>query len=118
MDKLAVEGTWLRNAFVTTPISAVSRASILTGMYERTHGYTFQHGPLKQKFLKISYPVKMKENGYYIGFFGKLGVTCNEDRLLFDKADFYINVYQFSLFQPITEISRWHQPDRTVRNRI
>jgi len=38
MDRLAGDGTWFRNAFVTTPISAASRASILTGIYERTHG--------------------------------------------------------------------------------
>ncbi|MBN2632283.1 MAG: sulfatase-like hydrolase/transferase, partial [Bacteroidales bacterium] len=89
MDRLAQEGTWFRNAFVTTPISAASRASILTGMYERTHGYTFQQGPLKERFMKTSYPVIMKENGYHTGFFGKLGVTCNEEALLFDSYDVY-----------------------------
>ena len=42
IDSLAREGVCFRNAFVTTPISAASRASLLTGMYERTHGYTFR----------------------------------------------------------------------------
>ncbi len=89
MDRLAGEGTWFRKAFVTTPISAASRASILTGMYERTHGYTFQQGPLKERFMKLSYPVIMKENGYYTGFFGKLGVTYEGAETLFDRADIY-----------------------------
>ncbi len=42
LDKMAREGVYFKNAFVTTPICAASRASILTGLYERTHGYTFQ----------------------------------------------------------------------------
>jgi arylsulfatase A-like enzyme len=89
MDKLASEGTWFKNAFVTTPISAASRASILTGMYERTHGYTFQQGPLKEPYMQLSYPVILKQNGYNTGFFGKLGVTYKNAEKLFDTADIY-----------------------------
>jgi alpha-L-rhamnosidase len=89
MDRLASEGTWFRNAFVTTPISAASRASILTGLYERTHGYTFQQGPLKEPYMRLSYPVILKLNGYHTGFFGKLGVTYKDAEKLFDKADIY-----------------------------
>jgi arylsulfatase A-like enzyme len=89
MDKLASEGTWFKNAFVTTPISAASRASILTGMYERTHGYTFQQGPLKEPYMQLSYPVILKQNGYNTGFFGKLGVTYKNAENLFDTADIY-----------------------------
>lgn len=89
MDKLAREGTWFKNAFVTTPISAASRASVLTGMYERTHGYTFQQGPLKEPYMQLSYPVILKQNGYNTGFFGKLGVTYKNAEKLFDSADIY-----------------------------
>jgi arylsulfatase A-like enzyme len=89
MDRLASEGTWFKNAFVTTPISAASRASILTGLYERTHGYTFQQGPLKEPYMQISYPVILKKNGYKTGFFGKLGVTYKDAEKLFDEADIY-----------------------------
>ena len=38
MDKLAGQGCYFQNAFVSTPICNASRASILTGLYERTHG--------------------------------------------------------------------------------
>ncbi len=89
MDKLASEGVYFRNAFVTTPICAASRASILTGMYERTHGYTFQQGPLKEAYMQISYPVILKQQGYYTGFFGKLGVTYKDAESLFNEADIY-----------------------------
>jgi len=41
MDKLAGAGLYFKNAFVTTPICAASRASLFTGLYERTHQYTF-----------------------------------------------------------------------------
>ena len=89
LDKLAREGVYFRNAMVTTPISAASRASILTGLYERTHGYTFQQGPLKKPYMDIAYPVLLRENGYYTGFFGKLGVDYKDANKLFDVADIY-----------------------------
>src|SRR6056297_970640 len=38
VDDLAAEGVRFSNAFVTTSICAASRASIFTGLYERTHG--------------------------------------------------------------------------------
>jgi len=89
MDQLAKKGTYFRNTFVTTPICAASRASILTGMYERTHGYTFQQGPLKQPYMQLSYQVILKQQGYYTGFFGKLGVTYKNAVNLFNEADIY-----------------------------
>jgi alpha-L-rhamnosidase len=89
IDGLAREGTWFRKAFVTTPISAASRASILTGMYERTHGYTFEQGPLKEPYMQISYPVILRQQGYHTGFFGKLGVTYPGAEKLFSVADIY-----------------------------
>ena len=89
MDKLAKEGTYFKNAFVTTPICAASRASILTGLYERTHGYTFGQGNIKEPYIQISYPVILKANGYYTGFFGKFGVQYDHAENLFDTADIY-----------------------------
>ena len=89
MDRLARGGIYFKNAFPTTPICAASRASILTGLYERTHGYTFQQGPLKKPYMDISYPVVLKENGYYTGFFGKFGVDYFDAGSLFDRADIY-----------------------------
>lgn len=89
MDRLAMEGVYFENAFVTTPICAASRASILTGLYERTHGYTFQKGNLKKPYMDIAYPVLLRENGYYTGFYGKFGVDYANIEGLFDKAENY-----------------------------
>lgn len=89
MDRLASEGLFFRNAFSSTPISAASRASILTGLYERTHGYTFESGELKERFASLAYPLMLKKRGYYTGFFGKLGVSYKEYKKMFDKVDCY-----------------------------
>lgn len=89
MDRLAAEGVFFENAFVTTPICAASRASILTGTYERTHGYTFGQGEIKQPFIDQSYPALMRNGGYHTGFFGKFGVNYSGFEGLFDMGENY-----------------------------
>ncbi len=89
MDALAVSGTYFKNAFATTPICAASRASILTGLYERTHGYTFQKPILRAPYAEMIYPKIFKDNGYHVGFFGKLGVVMNKPSQYFDESEFY-----------------------------
>ena len=89
MDKLASDGIFFENAFVTTPICAASRASILTGMYERTHGYTFGQGNIKQAYIDQSYPILLKNSGYFTGFFGKFGVNYAGFDQLFDVGESY-----------------------------
>ena len=74
LDALAADGVRFRNAFVTTAICAASRASILTGLYERTHRYTFGTPPIRDEHLDASYPVQLKAAGYRTGFVGKFGV--------------------------------------------
>jgi arylsulfatase A-like enzyme len=89
IDRLASEGIFFENAFVTTPICAASRASILTGTYERTHGYTFGQGEIKQPFIDQSYPAMMRNSGYNTGFFGKFGVNYSGFEELFDIGENY-----------------------------
>lgn len=87
MDDLAGNGIYFENAFVTTPICGASRASILTGMYERTTTYTFQQGTIKDPYINLSYPALMKESDYYTGFFGKFGVAYPKFKELFDTCE-------------------------------
>jgi alpha-L-rhamnosidase len=89
MDKLAKGGAYFRNALVTTPICSASRASILTGLYERTHKYTFQTGDIRKEYMAQSYPQLLNEAGYYTGFFGKFGVNYAAKKNLFDEMDDY-----------------------------
>lgn len=75
MDRLARQGVYFRNAFVTTSICAASRASILTGLYERTHKFTFGTPPIRAADVAISYPALLRRAGYRTGFVGKFGVA-------------------------------------------
>ena len=95
MDKLAEEGVYFRNAFVTTPICAASRASIVLSQYERSHGYTFQQPPVSKKLLEDSYFEQLKQAGYYSGFMGKLGVRF-QDRSDTSMFEVYFPFYMSS----------------------
>ncbi|HCC69813.1 MAG TPA: sulfatase [Bacteroidales bacterium] len=78
MDKLAREGIFFNNAFVTTPVCAASRASLFTGLYERTHDYTFGKPNLDDEYMYESYPYLLRKAGYRTGMIGKFGVKVNE----------------------------------------
>lgn len=89
MDKLAKEGVYFKNATVTTPICAASRATLLSGMQERAHGYNFQTGAIKEEYMQYAYPKVLKEGGYYTAFFGKLGVKYENKEALFNEYEDY-----------------------------
>lgn len=77
VDRLAAQGAYFANAFATTPICAASRASILTGLYRRRHGFTFREPPLRTEFTDISYPRLLRDAGYHTGMIGKLGIDTD-----------------------------------------
>lgn len=89
MDKLARQGSYFKKALVTTPICAASRASILSGMQERSHRYTFQTGNIKQEYMENTYPKVLKNAGYYTGFYGKFGVKYDQNEQLFNEYEDY-----------------------------
>lgn len=74
LDRLAAEGVLFENAFVTTSICCVSRASVLTGQYARRHGVHDFFKPLSEETLDGSVSSVLREHGYYTGFIGKWGV--------------------------------------------
>jgi arylsulfatase A-like enzyme len=74
IDQLASGGVLFRNAFVTTSICAVSRASIFTGQWERRHGiHDFATGLNGAKWAQ-TYVALLRAAGYRVGFIGKFGV--------------------------------------------
>ena len=74
LDSLAAHGTYFSNAYVTTSICAVSRASILTGQYARRHGIWGFSRNFTQEQLDNTYPLLLRQAGYTTGFIGKYGV--------------------------------------------
>lgn len=89
MDQLAQSGTYFKNATVTTPICAASRVSIFTGLYERTHRFTFQTGNVRQEYMDKAYPKLLRDAGYYTGFYGKYGIRYDGQDELFDQHEVY-----------------------------
>jgi arylsulfatase A-like enzyme len=74
LDRLAAEGVRFRNAYVTTSICMVSRASILTGQYMSRHGIRAFGVPIAPAAWATTYPARLRQAGYWTGFVGKYGV--------------------------------------------
>ncbi|MEZ6014560.1 MAG: sulfatase [Planctomycetota bacterium] len=107
MDALAQDGVRFRNAFVTTSICAASRATILTGLYERTHKYTFGTPPMSAADVAASYPAELRRAGYRTGFVGKFGVRAGQGG----------SAVMFDSFAPLSPGPYWKaQPDGTQRH--
>jgi arylsulfatase A-like enzyme len=117
MDRLASEGLRFENAFVTTPICAASRASILTGLVERTHRFTFGTPPLAAEFTDRSYPALLRDAGYYTGFIGKFGVNTElgETETMFDV---YIPLQPAPYLKQLEDGSVRHLTDITADESI
>lgn len=96
MDALAEAGTYFNNAMVTTPICAASRASILTGLYERTHRYDFSSPGIAPEFMEVSYPTLLRKQGYHTAFFGKYGVRYAGLASQFDVYESYDRNTQYN----------------------
>ena len=96
MDKLAKAGTFFKNAMVTTPICAASRASLLTGLYERTHRFNFQTGNIREEYMTNAYPKLLKDAGYQTAFYGKYGVRYDAEKLAFSDYELYDRNNAFS----------------------
>src|SRR4051812_14292748 len=74
IDGLAGRGVMFRNAFVTTSICCVSRASIFSGQYARRHGIEDFKTSFTTDQWSRTYPALLRKAGYQTGFIGKFGV--------------------------------------------
>lgn len=74
LDALAQKGSNLKHAYVTTAICAISRASYLSGQYERRHRIDDFAKSFSDSALQQTYPLLLRSHGYYTGFIGKYGV--------------------------------------------
>ncbi|MDF7824016.1 sulfatase [Pontiellaceae bacterium B12227] len=90
IDQLAADGVRFDNFFCETPICSASRATLLSGLSQRSHGFNFGEPPLPSKYISTSYPAYLKANGYRTGFTGKYGFRYSRN----DKKE------QFDFFKP------------------
>lgn len=86
LDRLAAEGVVFRNAFCTTSICAVSRASFLTGQYASRHGIRGFDTPFSAKAFAETFPALLHKSGYRTAFVGKWGLGGPLPR---DQYDFW-----------------------------
>ena len=69
MDRIAQNGVYLRNAFVTTALCSPSRASILTGLYAHQHKVVDNNSPVPPG--TTYFPQYLQQAGYQTALFGK-----------------------------------------------
>jgi arylsulfatase A-like enzyme len=85
LDGLARGGVIFQNAYVTTSISACSRACLLTGQYTSRHGITSFSESFSSEEMQNTYPLLLKNQANYkIGFIGKYGVGLDFPDKYFD----------------------------------
>lgn len=78
LDSLAERGVLFENAYATTSICSVSRASILSGQYGRRHQIWGLLRAFSAEAFSQTYPMLLKAAGYYTGYIGKYGVGSTE----------------------------------------
>lgn len=74
IDSIAQTGVRFTNNFCATAICCTSRASLLTGLHEKSHRISNFATPLSNELLRLSYPYLLRNAGYKTGFIGKYGV--------------------------------------------
>ncbi|WP_430931223.1 sulfatase family protein [Saccharicrinis sp. 156] len=89
MDKIGNQGAIFMKHYNTTSICMASRANVFTGMYEFKTGTNFDHGNMKPEVWEKSYPVLLREAGYFTAFAGKLGFEVDELGLCADDFDMW-----------------------------
>lgn len=89
MDRLGRDGVTFDQHYNTTAICMASRASIMTGLYEYRTGCNFGMGDLPERLWQQSYPVRLREYGYFTAFAGKFGFEVEERGLCEEDFDLW-----------------------------
>ncbi|MCP4165655.1 MAG: sulfatase-like hydrolase/transferase [Chloroflexi bacterium] len=79
LDQLARDGVLFTQAFCTSPACTPSRACHYTGQWERKHGVNFNsNSSLAPAAWENSFPMRLKEAGYFLGWVGKNHMPVGE----------------------------------------
>ncbi|WP_164101412.1 sulfatase-like hydrolase/transferase [Candidatus Laterigemmans baculatus] len=84
MERLAASGMAFDLAFVASPSCAPSRAALLTGLMPARNGAEANHSPPGEQIKKL--PAYLKELGYEVAAFGKVGHYAQTPEYGFDVA--------------------------------
>jgi len=113
IDALSKDGVRFTNACVTTSISMVSRATLLTGQYMSRHGIREFGIPLSEEAFSKSYPAILRKAGYWTGFVGKYGVGTIR------KEDFdFSTAYETKHWFPLPNGDSIHVTERNARDAV
>ena len=77
LDRLASEGAYFPNTYVTTSLCSPSRASILTGLYSHTHTVIDNAAPDPGNLT--FFPEYLQNSGYQTSYFGKWHMGNHSD---------------------------------------
>jgi arylsulfatase A-like enzyme len=110
LDRLAAEGVRFENAFCEVPICAASRATLFSGLSQRTHGYNFGESAVSGEFVAASYPMVLKDAGYRIGFAGKYGMAFAKPGLR-KQFDFFKKIGRDPYLKKMPDGSKRHETD-------
>lgn len=105
IDKLANEGILFTNAHVTSAICTPSRVSIFLSQFERKHGVNFNSGTsVSDKAWETSYPMVMRQGGYYTGYVGKnhspIGKGGYQSGVIEESFDYWYAGHSHLTFYP------------------
>ncbi len=105
LNKLAGESVLFTKAHITSAICTPSRVSVFLSQYERKHGVNFNSATaVSEEAWADSYPVLMREAGYYTGYIGKnhapIGKGGYESGVLEQSFDFWYASHGGVYFYP------------------
>ncbi len=111
VDRLAAEGVRFENMFVTTSICWVSRATVFTGMWSRSHGRPQRIDNVSDEAAETIYPKLLQQAGYRNGFFGKWHARMPGGFNQAQYFDRYENIFRNPYFKKLPDGTLRHETD-------
>ncbi|MGY6647517.1 sulfatase-like hydrolase/transferase [Wenyingzhuangia sp. IMCC45574] len=108
IDKIAKEGAICMNYYVTSPVCAPSRGSLVSGLYRQHHGVRKNELPIKKNVKTIGHI--LSDNGYATSYVGKWHL--GDERKKYKFTETYKAGFQDNEFM----MNKGHNPYFRVKN--